>query len=61
MVAKMWGSNHVPTFGQVFRALGHFSSGLKLLFLPLFPHFLSHIFIMLHVNIFANPFRSSLK
>ena len=31
------------------------------LFLLLFPHFLSHIFIMLHVNILANPFRSLLK
>jgi len=34
-VAKM-SLNRVPTFGQVFRALGHFSPGLTLLFLLYF-------------------------
>ena len=46
LVAKMWSPNHVPTFGQVFRALGHFSPGLTLLFSTLFPHFLSLVFFL---------------
>ena len=44
LVAKMWSPKHAPTFGQVFRALGHFSSGLTVISTFISSFFISYFY-----------------
>ena len=60
-VAKMWSLNHVPTLVKYLELWGTFPLASHYYFYFISSFFISCIFLVLHVNILANPFRSLLK